>query len=79
MSRVNFDLSIVSRMAINFELLKVSKTTSLNIYISQVMEKLEHQIWTAGKPHSKGSVEALPKEVVTSLPQPRDFDKSLYL
>ena len=31
----------VSKMNINFELLKVSKMTSLKIYISSVMEKLE--------------------------------------
>ena len=43
-------------MTINFDLLKVKKMTSLKIYISQIMEKLEHQIRTSGKPHSKGSI-----------------------
>ena len=36
-----FYLPKVSKMTINFELLKVSKMTSLKIYISLVMEKLE--------------------------------------
>ena len=43
MSRFNFDLS------------KVSKMTCLKICISPVMKKLETQIWTAGKPHLKGT------------------------
>ena len=34
----------VSKIYINFELLKVSKTTSLNIYPSPVMEMLETSI-----------------------------------
>ena len=54
MSGGNFDLLKVSKMTINFELLKVSKMTSVKIYISSVMEK--DQIWTAGKPYSKGSI-----------------------
>ena len=41
MNRVNFDLAKVSKININFELLKTSKMTSLKIYISPVMEKLE--------------------------------------
>ena len=40
-NRVSFDLPKVSKMNIIFELLKVSKMTSLKIYISPVMEKLE--------------------------------------
>ena len=47
----NIDLPKVIKMDINFELLKVSKMTSFKIFISPVMEKLEHQIWTAGKHH----------------------------
>ena len=38
---MNFDLPQVSKININFELLKVSKMTSLKIYISSVTEKLE--------------------------------------
>ena len=40
---INFDLPKVSKinMNMNFELLKVSKMTSLNIYISPDMKKLE--------------------------------------
>ena len=45
-----------SEMTINFELLKVRKMTSLKIYLSPVMDKLKYQTWTAGKPHSKGSI-----------------------
>ena len=40
-NRINFDLSKVSKININFELLKGSKMTSLKIYISSVTEKLE--------------------------------------
>ena len=40
-NRVNFDFPKVSRININFELSKVSKTSSLKIYISPVTEKLE--------------------------------------
>ena len=40
-NRVNFDFPKVSKMNINFELLKVSKMASLKIYISPVTEKLE--------------------------------------
>ena len=40
-NRVNFDLPKVSKININFELLNISKMTSLEIYISPVMEKLE--------------------------------------
>ena len=43
-------------MTIIFELLKVRKFTCLKIYKSLVTEKTEHQIWTAGKPHSNGSI-----------------------
>ena len=39
--RVNFGLSKVSKININFELLKVTKMTHLKIYISPVKEKLE--------------------------------------
>ena len=39
--RVNFDLPKVSKIYINFELLKFSKMTSLKIYISPVTEMLE--------------------------------------
>ena len=39
--RVNSDLLKVKNMTINFELLTVSKMTSLKIYISRVMEKAE--------------------------------------
>ena len=63
-----------SKMTINFELLKVSKLTSLKICISLVMEKVEIQkIWTSGKPHSKGSIGysasviSLPHNHVTNL------------
>ena len=45
-----------SEMTINFELLKDRKMTSLKIYLSPVMDKLKYQTWTAGKPHSKGSI-----------------------
>ena len=38
---LNFDLPKVSKIIINFGLLKVSKMTSLKIYISPVTEKLE--------------------------------------
>ena len=38
---VNCDLPRYSKININFELLKVSKITSLKIYISSVTEKLE--------------------------------------
>ena len=38
---VNSDLPIVSKININFELLKISKMTSLEIYISPVTERLE--------------------------------------
>ena len=37
MSCVSFDLPKVSRMTINFELLKVSQIASFKIYISQVV------------------------------------------
>ena len=40
-NRVNFDLPKVSKININFELLKVCNMTSLKIYISPVTEKLE--------------------------------------
>ena len=40
-NRVNFDLPKGGKININFELLKVSKKTSLKIYVSPVMEKLE--------------------------------------
>ena len=40
-SMVNFEWPKVIRITINVEQLKVSKITSLKIYISQVMEKLE--------------------------------------
>ena len=40
-NKVNFDLPKVSKMNINYELLKDSKMTSLKIYIYPVMEKLE--------------------------------------
>ena len=40
-NRVSFDLSKVSKMNINFELLRVSKMTNLKIYISPVTKKLE--------------------------------------
>ena len=43
-------------MTISFELLQISKMTNLKIYPAPVMDKLEAQIWTAGKPHSKGSI-----------------------
>ena len=36
-----FDLAKVRKMTINFELLEINKMTSLKIYISPVMEKLE--------------------------------------
>ena len=38
---MNFDLPKVSKIITNFELLKVSKMTSLKIYISPVTERLE--------------------------------------
>ena len=38
---MNVDFPKVSKININFELLKVSKMTSLKIYISPVTEKLE--------------------------------------
>ena len=38
---VNFYLPKVSKVSINFELLKVRKMTCLKIYVSPVMEKLE--------------------------------------
>ena len=63
----NIDLPKVIKMDINFELLKVSKMTSFKIFISPVMEKLEHQIWTAGKHHWKSFTGYLPQEVVISL------------
>ena len=40
-NRVNFDLPQVSKINIKFELLKVSRITSLKIYISPVTERLE--------------------------------------
>ena len=40
-NRINFDLPKVSKININFELLKVCNMTSLKIYISPVTEKLE--------------------------------------
>ena len=39
--KVNSDLPKVSKININFELLKVRNMTSLKIYVSPVMEKLE--------------------------------------
>ena len=39
--RVNFHFPKVGKININFELLKVSKMTSLKIYVSPVTEKLE--------------------------------------
>ena len=55
-------------MTIKFELLKVRKMTSLKIYISQVMEKLEtskhqHQV----KLIQRIQLGPLPQEVVMSL------------
>ena len=44
-----FDLPKVSKININFGLLKVSRMTSLNIYISSVTEKLETSNLAAGK------------------------------
>ena len=38
---VNFDMPKVSKININFELLKISKMTSLEIYISPVTKRLE--------------------------------------
>ena len=66
-------------MTINFELLKVSNMTSLKIYISPVMEKLETSIWIAGKPRSKGFIEysTSGSDFITS--QSGELDKSLYL
>ena len=43
--------------------------TSLKIYISPAMEKLEHQIGTEGKHHQKGSIgysTSGGKDVITS-------------
>ena len=45
----------VSKMNINFELLKVSQMTNLKISISPTTEKLETSN-LAGKYHSKGSI-----------------------
>ena len=53
-NRINFDLPQVSKMNINFELHKVSKVTSFQIYF-QSWRNWKHQIWTAGKRHQKGS------------------------
>ena len=66
-SRVNFNLPKVGRMTINFELLKVSKITSLKIYSSHGEGrniKLEHQLNFI----QRLQVSPLPKEVVMSLP-----------
>ena len=41
MSSVSIILLKVNKMTINFEFFKVSKVTSLKIYIPPVMEKLE--------------------------------------
>ena len=41
MSKVHFELPKVRKMTIYFKLLKVSKMTSLEIYISPITEKLE--------------------------------------
>ena len=41
LGRVNFDLPKISKININFELLKDNKMTSLKIYISTATEKLE--------------------------------------
>ena len=40
-SMVNFEWSKVRKMTINFEMRRVTKLSSLKIYISPVMEKLE--------------------------------------
>ena len=77
MSGGNFDLLKVSKMTINFELLKVSKMTSVKIYVSSVMEK--DQIWTAGKPYSKGSIGTLPQEEVMLLPYNHVTLTNLYI
>ena len=39
--QTDFDLAKGAKMNINFEVLKIGKMTSLKIYISPVMEKLE--------------------------------------
>ena len=75
---VNFDLPKVSKITINCELLKVSKMTSLKIYLLTVMEKLKNYIWTASKPHSKesfGYPNSGGTDVINSYSG--DFDKSL--
>ena len=53
-------------MTINFELLKASKMTSLKIYLSPVLQKLETSN-LEGKPHWKGSIGTLLQELMTSL------------
>ena len=41
MTSANIVLPKISKMTINFQLFKVSKVTSLKIYVSSVTEKLE--------------------------------------
>ena len=55
MTSANIALPKISKMTINFELFKVSKVTSLKIYIYSVTEKLETSKLVAVKPHSKDS------------------------
>ena len=52
-NRINFDLPKVIKMTINFEMLKAANKS---IYL-QSWRRWKYQIWTAGKPHSKGFVE----------------------
>ena len=53
---MNFDLPQVSKININFELLKVSKMTSLKIYISPVTKKLETSNLEPNKQDWKSSI-----------------------
>ena len=55
-------------MTIDFEQLKVSKMTSLENYISPVMEKLETSNLGGDRSHSKDSIEYPASGVLTSLP-----------
>ena len=67
-------------MTINFELLKVSKMTSLRIYISSHGETRNIKFGQQDKPHPKASIGYSNSEGTDiSTSYSCDFDKSLYL
>ena len=68
-SGINLDLPKVSKTTINFELLKVSKITSLKIYVSLVMDKQVNDI-------QRVPLGTQPPELFYKKPVPKLFEYS---